>query len=118
MCPITGSEIGSGYVPSFVIVRATKSNEKKEKLAGKNNGVNADGGGDEDEISRGPNVLSERAIKEMGIAGLQAEYGPFEERDMIRLAPPRTGGVFEEIQRKWEARMEEERLAKVRFCFR
>jgi len=33
------------------------------------------------------NVVSERAVKEMGVEGLQAEYGPFEERDLIRLAP-------------------------------
>lgn len=100
-CPITGSEIASGNVPSFLIVRS-KSKDKEK----------ADG---EDEAARNPNVLSERAIKEMGLDGLQAEYGPFEERNMIRLAPPKTGGVFEEIQRKWEARMEEERIAKVRF---
>ena len=95
----TGSEIGSGNVPSFVIVRAKSKDKKKTE--------------EDDEVGRNPNVLSETAIKEMGIEGLQAEYGPFEERDMIRLAPPKTGGVFEEIQRKWEERMEEERLAKV-----
>lgn len=32
-------------------------------------------------------VLSDRAIKEIGIAGLQAEYGPFEEDDIFRLIP-------------------------------
>ncbi|KAL9178554.1 hypothetical protein ACHAXT_001892 [Thalassiosira profunda] len=99
-CPITGSEIGSGNVPSFVIVR-TKSKDKKKTE-------------EDDEVARNPNVLSERAIKEMGIEGLQAEYGPFEEKDMIRLAPPKTGGVFEGIQRKWEERVEEERLAKLK----
>ena len=99
-CPITGSEIASGNVPCFLIVR-TKSKDKKQT-------------DEEDEVARNPNVLSERAIKEMGVQGLQAEYGPFEEKDMIRLAPPaRTGGIFEEIQRKWEARMEEERITKV-----
>lgn len=98
-CPITGSELGSGNIPCFVIVRSKKG--KKVKSA------------DDDEVARNPNVLSERAIKEMGIEGLQAEYGPFEEKDMIRLAPPKTGGVFEEIKKRWEDKMDEERLAKV-----
>lgn len=101
-CPITGSEIGSGNVPSFVIVRSKSKDGKKN------------GGDENDEVSHNPNVLSERAIKEMGIRGLQAEYGPFEERDMIRLAPPETGGVFEKIQRGWDERMEEEQAAKLK----
>ncbi|KAL7538280.1 hypothetical protein ACHAXR_008445 [Thalassiosira sp. AJA248-18] len=100
-CPITGSEIGSGNVPSFLIVRTKKSKDKKT----------ADG---DDEVARNPNVISEGAIKEMGVQELQTEYGPFEEKDVIRLAPPNTGGVFEEIQRRWEARMEEERIAKMK----
>ncbi|KAL7468478.1 hypothetical protein ACHAXS_008716 [Conticribra weissflogii] len=90
ICPITGSEITSGNVPSVLIVQP-----KKEK-------------GDD-----APNVLSERAIKEMGISSLQSEYGPFDEKDIVRLAPPKTGGIFEEIQRNWEAKMEEERQAKL-----
>ncbi|KAL7529456.1 hypothetical protein ACHAWF_002982 [Thalassiosira exigua] len=99
-CPITGSDIGSGNVPSFLIVRSKAKDKKKAEK--------------EDEVASNPNVLSERAIKEMGIPGLQAEYGPFEERDMIRLAPPKTGGVFDEIQRRWEERMEEDRSAKLK----
>ena len=97
-CPITGSEIGSGNIPCYLIVRTKKSKDKTK---------------DNDEVELNPNVLSESAIKEMGIAGLQTEYGPFKEEDLIRLAPPTTGGVFEEIRRKWESRMEEERIAKV-----
>jgi hypothetical protein len=97
-CPITGSEIGSGNVPSYVIVR---TKDKKR---------NTD---EEDEVAKNPNVLSERAIKEMGVEGLQTEYGPFEENDMIRLAPPKTGGVFEEVQMRWLTRVEEERIAKL-----
>lgn len=107
-CPITGSDIAAGNVPSFVIVRAAREDPGKEK---KNNDVDDDG---EDEAARNPNVLSERAIQEMGVAGLQAEYGPFEERDLIRLAPPTTGGVLEEIRRSWEVRMEEEHIAKLK----
>jgi len=104
-CPITGSEIGSGNIPCYLIVRTKKSKEKKTE-----DNVT-------DEVELNPNVLSESAIKEMGIAGLQTEYGPFVEEDMIRLAPPTTGGVFEEIRRKWESRMEEERIAKVSVRF-
>ena len=87
-CPITGSNIGSGSVPSFVIVRNSKGVVQGNQ----------------------PNVLSERAIKEMGVKGMQAEYGPFEERDMIRLAPSKT--IFEDIRTKWEERMKEEQVAK------
>ncbi|CAM9225968.1 unnamed protein product [Chrysoparadoxa australica] len=32
-------------------------------------------------------VLSEKAIREVGLEGLQAEYGPFAESDIIKLAP-------------------------------
>lgn len=99
-CPITGSEIGNGNIPSYLIIRTKAKHKKKSESSG--------------EVTQNPNVLSERAVKEMGIDVLQAEYGPFEEKDMIRLAPPKSGGVFDEIQRKWEARVEEERLAKVR----
>jgi hypothetical protein len=96
-CPITGSDIGGGNVPCYVIVRCSK-------------GVDDD----DDDGDIGPNVLSERAIREMGIDGLQGEYGPFLERDMIRLAPPMSGGMYEKVRREWERRMESERIAKVR----
>ena len=85
----------------------SKNPKSKDKKKDSSSPDNTETG---DEFS--PNVISERAIKEMGIEGLQSEYGPFEERSMIRLAPPKAGGVFDEIQRKWEARVEEERLAK------
>jgi len=107
-CPITSGEIGSGNVPSFVIVRS-KNPKSKDKKKGSPSNDNDETDG----IEFSPNVISERAIKEMGIDGLQSEYGPFEERNMIRLAPPKAGGVFEEIQRMWEARVEEERVAKM-----
>lgn len=32
-------------------------------------------------------VISEKAIKELGIESLQSEYGPFTEQDMVRLIP-------------------------------
>eukprot|EP00984_Skeletonema_dohrnii_P008259 scaffold3033_cov119-Skeletonema_dohrnii-CCMP3373.AAC.3 len=106
-CPITSGEIGSGNVPSFVIVRSKNPKSKDKKKNSSSDNDETDG------IEFSPNVISERAIKEMGIEGLQSEYGPFEERNMIRLAPPKAGGVFEEIQRTWEARVEEERVAKM-----
>ena len=105
-CPITGSEIGSGNVPCFVIVR-TKNKDKKK-------GASTSKEDDDDEVANNPNVLSERAIKEMGVSGLQTEYGPFDEENMIRLAPPKSGGVFDEIKQKWILRMEEERIAKLK----
>lgn len=107
-CPITASDISSGNVPSFVVVRSKNGKNKDKKKGSDTTHDNTEG---EDELS--PNVISERAIKEMGIEGLQSEYGPFEEKNLIRLAPPKAGGVFEEIQRKWENRMEEERVAKI-----
>mmetsp|Transcript_14314 Transcript_14314/g.29118 ORF Transcript_14314/g.29118 Transcript_14314/m.29118 type:complete len:333 (-) Transcript_14314:132-1130(-) len=99
VCPITGSEIASGNVPLFLIVRLKKK--------GGGNSANV-------EVDEAPNVISERAIKEMGIAGLQSEYGPFDEKDIVRLAPPKTGGIFDEIQRNWEAKMAEESESKLR----
>lgn len=96
-CPITGADIGEGGTIAYVIVR----NVPKKS------------GGDDDEVGRAPNVLGERAIEEMGVEELQSEYGPFDECDMIRLAPPEAEKVFENIRAKWEARMEEELLAKL-----
>jgi hypothetical protein len=113
-CPITSADIGSGNVASFVIVRSKKNAKSNSKDKKKDSDANNNDDPQEEEvIELGPNVISERAIKEMGIDGLQSEYGPFEEKDMIRLAPPKAGGVFDEIQQRWEARVEEERVAKM-----
>jgi len=49
-----------------------------------------------------PNVISERAMQEMGIEKLQDEYGPLEKKDLIRLAP--SNSLFEEIRKNWEER--------------
>jgi hypothetical protein len=49
-------------------------------------------------------VISERAIKELGLDGLQAEYGPFQSNDIIKLIP----NDEELIQQR--LRMEEKRL--------
>jgi hypothetical protein len=90
-CPITGSEIGGGMVPFFLVVRSSSAS--------------TDGGAV-------PNVISERAIQEMGVEKLQDEYGPFEKKDLIRLAPSKS--LFEEIRKKWEEKIDAERLEKVR----
>ncbi|KAL7517445.1 hypothetical protein ACHAWX_002367 [Stephanocyclus meneghinianus] len=93
-CPITGSEIGSGSIPAFLVVRSSSAS--------------SNGG---DVVESTPNVISERAIQEMGIRKLQDEYGPFEKKDLIRLAP--SNSLFEEIRKRWEEQMETERLEKV-----
>jgi len=93
-CPITGSEIGSGSIPAFLVVRSSPTS--------------SNGG---DVVESMPNVISERVIEEMGIRKLQDEYGPFEKKDLIRLAP--SNSLFEEIRKRWEEQMEAERLEKV-----
>merc|ERR1712127_849677 len=62
ICPITGDEL-NGQQPAIVIIRPKSKQTKQEHYV---------------------NVLSDRAIKEMGISALQAEYGPFQEEHMIR----------------------------------
>lgn len=89
-CPITGSDIGGGSVPSILVVRKLSASTEGGHML---------------------NVISERAIQEMGIEKLQDEYGPFEKKDLIRLAPAHS--MFEDIQKKWEERIEAERLEKV-----
>ena len=97
-CPITGSDIGGGSIPSYLIVKSCNNSTK----------VN-----DEEDNSI-PNVISERGMQEMGIDKLQEEYGPFEKKDLIRLAPQQV--LFEEIRKKWDERMEADRLEKVSLC--
>lgn len=104
-CPITGLEL-LGSVPAVLVVR--KKVKKKSKNAHKS--ITASGGDSEQDVQ--PNVLSERAIKEMGIPSLQEEYGPFEEDHIIRLAPPLAGGVFDVIKAELERRREGERASK------
>jgi hypothetical protein len=48
-------------------------------------------------------VLSERALREVGIANLQAEYGPFDADDVIRLVPE------EEVEKELRSKMEDRR---------
>lgn len=56
----------------------------------------------------GVNVLSERAIKEMGKEALQEEYGDL--TDLIRLAPPPS--LLKEVQERVKEQHEKEKLAK------
>lgn len=98
-CPITGSDIGGGSIPSFLIVKSCTNSTPVD---------------DADNANTIPNVISERGMQEMGIDRLHEEYGPFEKKDLIRLAPQQ--GLFEEIRKKWEERMEADRLEKVSLC--
>jgi len=81
-CPVTGVEL-NGKHPALLI-----PNKKGEE----------------------PNVLSERALKEMGVEALQADYGPFEKETMIRLAPPES--MMEEIREAVAKKQELEKANK------
>lgn len=61
-CPVTGQDLSSGSLPCFVI-----SSKKASKLE--------------------CNVLSEKALKQMGLDSLQEDFGPFTEHDIVHLAP-------------------------------
>jgi len=100
-CPISGAEL-TGSVPAFLVVRRK---DKKGKAHDREGCGEADSDGS-------PNVLSERAVKEMGAEALRAEYGPFDADDMVRLAPPTAGGTFDAIRDRLERKREEELLAK------
>ncbi len=100
ICPITSIEL-NGLQPAFLIV--------KKKIKKKKKGTKID---DRDKDENGqPNVLSEKAIKTMGIEALQEEYGPFEKDDLIRLAPPPL--VLDEIKLKLEEKRMNEEETKV-----
>ena len=92
VCPITSVEL-NGIQPAFLIVKSKQ----------KNKGV--DGNGED-----GPNVLSEKAIKEMGVVALQEDYGPFDKDDMIRLAPP--PAIQNDIKLKLKEKRQNEKAAK------
>jgi len=85
-CPIVGIDL-NGLQPTYVITNKKKKKKKRESKGG-------DTAGQE---SEGPNVICEKALKEMGFESLQEEYGPFQKKDLIRLAPP-SGKIFGEIQ--------------------
>lgn len=94
VCPLTGVEL-NGSTPALLIV---------QRKAGKDDG-------DRFAARVGPNVLSERAIREVGVGDLQAEYGPFEyPADCIRLAPP--ASELDKIKQHLDARRKKERKEK------
>jgi hypothetical protein len=82
-CPVTGVELNGNH-PAFLI-----HNKKNVEQ---------------------PNVLSERAVKEIGMEALQADYGPFESENMIRLAPPES--MMEEIREAVAKKHELEKTTK------
>lgn len=91
---MTGVEL-NGSTPALLIV---------QRKAGKDDG-------DRFAARVGPNVLSERAIREVGVGDLQAEYGPFEyPADCIRLAPP--ASELDKIKQHLDARRKKERKEK------
>jgi len=65
-CPIANVEMNGRY--PFVVLRAARG---------------VAGGGPDERV----NVISEKAVKEVGLDALQAEYGPFAAEDMVRLVP-------------------------------
>ncbi|CAB9513211.1 Rtf2 RING-finger [Seminavis robusta] len=71
-CPVTGQEF-NGQLPAILLVPGNPEM---------------------------PNVVSQRAFKEMGKATLETEYGPFQ--DEVRLAPP--PAELEEIKEALEAK--------------
>ena len=90
ICPITSIEL-NGLQPAFLIVKKKQKKKKKSK--------NKDAE-EQDSDENHPNVLSEKAIKTMGMDAMQEEYGPFEQDDLIRLAPP--GHIMDGIKLKLE----------------
>ena len=74
-CPITGIEL-NGLHPALLLLQ--KSKQSKEQ----------------------PNVLSEKAIKEIGMEKLQEEYGTIDR--LVRLAPTIANGRLDQICQEWE----------------
>jgi len=92
VCPIVGVHL-NGLHPAYVITNKLGLAHKKKKKS-------KEGRKHQDtQDSQRPNVISEKAIKEMGYDTLQEEYGPFQKEDLIRLVPP-SGLVFDEIRDK------------------
>jgi hypothetical protein len=91
VCPVTGTVL-NGAQPAFLLVTSSKPKKNKQTST------------DEVEQDR-PNVISERAIKEIGIEALQSDFGPFDSENMIRLAPPTFGPEWENIQTKVQQKL-------------
>mmetsp|Transcript_35683 Transcript_35683/g.42990 ORF Transcript_35683/g.42990 Transcript_35683/m.42990 type:complete len:316 (-) Transcript_35683:423-1370(-) len=100
LCPITGVDLNGSHT-SYLVVKLEKRKSKKSKSV-MNDETN----------TNDPNVISERAIKEMGADELQTQFGPFDKNDLIRLAPPTIGGILEEIVQKLELKREKKAMGK------
>ena len=105
VCPLTGVEI-NGSSPAILIVKEKAPKKKKSK----DEDTSKAGASAESDTS--PNVLSERAIREVGIDSLQEEYGPFDIANCIRLAPTIVGGVFDKVKADLLTRRAEEKKSK------
>lgn len=105
VCPLTGVEL-NGSSPAILIVKNKAPKKKKSK---DNDEAAQDSHSDAD---ASPNVLSERAIREVGVEALQEEYGPFDMANCIRLAPTVVGGVFDKVKSDLEAKRAEEKKSK------
>ena len=105
VCPLTGVEL-NGSSPAILIVK----NKAPKKMKSKDNDKAAQASHSDADAS--PNVLSERAIREVGVEALQEEYGPFDMANCIRLAPTVVGGVFDKVKSDLEAKRAEEKKSK------
>mmetsp|Transcript_12500 Transcript_12500/g.17990 ORF Transcript_12500/g.17990 Transcript_12500/m.17990 type:complete len:329 (-) Transcript_12500:1828-2814(-) len=100
VCPVTGALL-NGTHPAFLIVKLSGSLKQKKQTRKES---------DDDE--QRPNVISERALKEIGIDALQLDFGPFRLEDVIRLAPPTYGSEWEKIQERVLIQQAEQRDGK------
>lgn len=76
-CPVTGTEL-NGSQPCFVLVPPLDKKNKKDKKKNTNDKKNND---------NKVNVVSQQAMREIGIDSLQDEYGPFDNNNLVKLAP-------------------------------
>jgi len=100
-CPLSGIEL-NGLQPVYVIARRCRK-EKKSKTDKEQ----------DESLEDKPNVLSEKAIKQMDLNVLQEELGPFQMKDLIRLAPP-SGRILDNIRKELKIRREKESKVKKR----
>jgi hypothetical protein len=100
-CPITGVEL-NGQVAAYVLVPG------RVVIGGGGGGGDDNNDGEDKSAAYTPNVVSERAFKQLGEQALVEEYGPMEQK--IRLIPPAV--VLKDIQQEWEIKMEAEKSKK------
>lgn len=88
-CPVTGTELNGTMRALLLVSTDKKGNANRESKI---------------------NVISERALKEMGMESLQAEFGPFDPNRMIRLAP--LPCMMEQLQEELQKQREIEQANK------